>query len=427
MSQAALADDLMSPEAIRDPYGHFGRLRREDPVHWNERHRSWLVTRYADVDTCFRDRRLSSDRVVPHYAGHGAGPSGIDGPPDEERGWLATIRTVLADWMVFRDPPEHTRLRRSVSHAFTPHTVARMEPRVDEIVDELLDRVSGHGQIDVVREFAFPLPAIVIAELLGVPASDREFFKELSDELNPLVFGELSEPDRHERAGRALLTLSDYFRDLMRHYRAHPTDNLVSTLVARYEADGLSEDEIAANCVLLLFAGHETTTNLLACGLLALFEHPDQRELLQYHPGLATSAVEEFLRYDGPTKLSVRWVAEDIELAGRRIRTGQRVMLVQATANRDPEVFNRPDELVIDRANNPHLAFGLNIHYCLGAPLARLEARLALPRMLARFPELRSATADVQWHPTIMIRGPRALPVHLGPDVPAPPREGSLP
>lgn len=423
MSLAATVDDLMSPEAIRDPYGYFGRLRREDPVHWNERHRSWLVTRYADVEACFRDPRLSSDRVLPHYAGH-ADPPDAD-VPQGERAWLQTIRTVLADWMVFRDPPVHTRLRRSASHAFTPHTVARMEPRIGEIVDELLDRVSGRDEIDFVRELAFPLPAIVIAELLGVPASDRELFKELSDELSPLVFGELSEPDRRERAGRALLGLADYFRDLMRHYRAQPADNLVSTLVHRYEADGLSEDEVIANCVLLLFAGHETTTNLLACGLLALFEHPDQRELLRRDPALAARAVEEFLRYDGPTKLSVRWVAEDLELAGATIRVGQRVMLLQATANRDPDVFARPDELLIDRVHNPHLAFGLKTHYCLGAPLARLEARLAIPRTLARFPELRAAAAPLQWHPTIMIRGPRALPVHLGPDLRATRAEGA--
>ena len=417
MSEAALADDLMSPEAIRDPYGHFGRLRREDPVHWNERHRSWLVTRHADVEACFRDPRLSSNRVLPHYAGRGSDP--CDPPEDGHRSWLQTIRTVLADWMVFRDPPEHTRLRRSVSHAFTPNTVALLEPRVREIVDGLLDGLSGRAEVDVVREFAFPLPAIVIAELLGVPPEDREFFKELSDELNPLVFGELSEAGRHERAGRALLTLADYFRDLMRHYRAHPGDNLVSSLVARHEADGLSEDEVAANCVLLLFAGHETTTNLLACGLLALFEHPEQRAALQRDPGRAPGAVEEFLRYDGPTKLSVRWVADDVRLAGRAIRTGQRVMLLQATANRDPDVFDRPDELVLDRAVNPHLAFGLKTHYCLGAPLARLETRLSIPRMLQRFPLLRPTGTAPEWQPTIMIRGPRALRVHPGPDAAA--------
>jgi cytochrome P450 len=409
MTDAAIADDLMSPEAIRDPYRHFGPLRREDPVHWNERHRSWLVTRHADVEACFGDRRLSSDRVRPHYAGHD------DDPVDDGRAsWLRTIRTVLADWMVFRDPPAHTRLRRSVAQAFTPRTVALLEPRVQEIVDGLLDAVEGPDEVDLVREFAFPLPAIVIAELLGVPASDREYFKELSDELNPLVFGELTEGGRHERAGRALLTLADYFRDLMRHYREHPGDNLVSTLVARYEADGLTEDEVAANCVLLLFAGHETTTNLLACSLLALFEHPEQRVALQRDPGLAPRAVEEFLRYDGPTKLSVRWVAEDLRLGGREIRTGQRVMLLQATANRDPDVFDRPDELVLDRAVNPHLAFGLNIHFCLGAPLARLETRVAVPRLLERYPDLRPTGAAPEWQPTIMIRGPRTLPVHPG-------------
>lgn len=405
MSQATTSDDLLSAEAISDPYAYFGHLREVDPVHWNERHGSWVITRYAEVSACFRDSRISSDRVNPHFDERG---------DEANESWLELVRRVLAGWMVFKDPPEHTRLRGAVHRAFTPKTVRQLQPRVQLIIDELLNAWPSRGEVDFVKEFAFPLPAIVIAEMLGVPPSDRELFKQLSDDLHPLVFGGLSVPDRHERAGRALMRLADYMRDLLAHFRHRPADNLMSGLASRIATGDLTEDEVVANCVLLLFGGHETTTNLLANGLRALLLNADQLAGLRERPDVMPLAVDELLRYDGPAKLSVRWVAEDLDLAGQQIRAGQRTLLVQAAANRDPAVFDRPNDLILDRATNPHLAFGVGPHYCLGAPLARLEAQLAFAELLRRYPKARLADGELEWHRTLLIRGPKALPLHTG-------------
>lgn len=327
--------------------------------------------------------------------------------------WMGAVRSVLARWMVFMDPPEHTRLRRLVNRGFTPKTVQRLAPRVEELVEDLIDDLVADaepsGNTDFVSTFAFPLPAIVIAELLGVPAADRRLFKTWSDALRPLVFGALDEPGRHDRAARALLELADYFGGLIAEYRRRPADNLLCSLLTQQSDQRLSDEEIVATSVLLLFAGHETTTNLLANGLLALLRHPDELKRLRQDPAMAPRAVEELLRYDGPTKLSVRWVREGFDYAGFPIQSGQRVLLIHASANRDPAVFEHPDGLVLDREHNPHLAFGLAAHYCLGAPLARLEAAIALPRLLRRLPTLRLAGPDPVWQPTILIRGPQSL------------------
>jgi len=398
--------DLLSPELVADPYPALARLRAEAPVCWSERHGAWIVTRFDDVSAGFRDPRLSSDRVGSFLPDRPARRQ--DDAEDDP-----TAR-ILSNWMEFKDPPDHTRLRRLVQKAFTPRTVDSLRPRVQAIVEELLHELGQAGRGDFVRSFAYPLPAIVIAEMLGVPMEDRDLFKGWSDDILGLVFGG-GASDRHARARRGFRELEAYMDGMLRRFRAAPADNLLSALAAAEEqGDVLSRDEVIGTCVLLLFGGHETTTNLLGTSLWLLHRHPEALERLRRQPGLVPEALEEFLRYDGPSKMMVRWPIEDLELRGRKIRRGERVFLMQNAANRDPEAFPEPDRLDVERRANAHLGFGFGIHYCLGAPLARLEAQLALPALLQRFPRLRVETDTPEWNPTLLSRGLRSLPVSTG-------------
>ncbi|SSC25136.1 Cytochrome P450, B-class, partial [Klenkia terrae] len=397
--------DLFSPAAVADPYAVFDHLRDTDPVHWSPRYRSWIVTRHADVSAALRDARFSSDRISPFVDAKLSGP---DADPA-----LRQTFAVLADWMVFKDPPDHTRLRRLLRTAFTPRSVAALEPRVRALSDELLDAVAGAGRADLVGSYAYPLTAAVIAEMLGVPAADRDLFKGWSDSISALVFAGLGTPERYERAADGMLELRDYLGDLAERATRDPGDDLVSALVqARDDDDSLSHDEVISTGVLLLFAGHETTTNLIGNGLLALLQHPDQRALLESGEVGIGPAIEEFLRYDGPAKTVVRQMAVDVELGGQVLRAGQRVFLCPPSANRDPAVFARPGELDLTRRENPHVGFGFGLHYCLGAPLARLEAGVAIPAVLDRLPGLElDPAAELSWAPVLLSRGLTGLPV----------------
>lgn len=410
----AVLDDLFSPEAVANPHPLFAALRAEDPVHWNPRHRAWVLTRHDDVVAGFRDPRLSADRIVPFYERHGeAGEAELTDP----------VNRLLGGWMVFKDPPDHTRLRRLVSQAFTPRAVRRLEPRIHALVATLLDELAaraagGDGVVDVRSALAAPLPAMVIAEMLGVPASDHDRFAAWSDDIIALVFGAQGVPDRRARAERGLLELAGYFSDLIEARRARPADDLVGALIAAHdEGEALSADELLSTCTLLLFAGHETTTSLLTNGLAALLGAPDQLGRLRADPILLPTAVEELLRFEGPAKVEVRYAAEPVELRGRRIEPGSRVFLAAIAANRDPERFADPDRLDVARSPNPHLGFGYGLHFCLGAPLARLEATVALGAVLRRFPALAPAAdlGALPWHPTLVSRSLAALPVRLGP------------
>ena len=406
MTRLAVGDDLLSPDALSDPYTYFGQLRELDPVHWNELHRSWIVTRYEDVMAGYKDGRLSSDRVVPHFEARLSAP---------EREEMEPVLRTLSRWMVFNDPPEHGRLRAITRDAFSPRTVEAMRPRVKAVVEDLLGGLEGKATADFVADFAFPLPAIVIAELLGVPPGDRELFKSWSTDLKALVFGALDDGQRHQRARQAIDALSAYFADLVAHYRRRPGDNLISSfLVPEAGRPPVDAGELIPMLILLLFAGHETTTNLLANGLLALLRNPDQLDRLRQEPSAMTSAVEELLRFDGPAKLSVRWVASDLEMRGTRIAKGDRLLLVNASANRDPRRFADPDRLDLGRTDNAHLAFGYGRHYCLGASLARLEASLAFSTITERLPRIQlQADGELRWQPTILGRELEQLPIRL--------------
>ena len=345
---------FLSAEVVADPYPYLHALRSEDPVHWSKLHQAWVLTRYDDVSRAFLDERFSSARVGSLLP--------IE-PSNEERDAFAPIVRLLGNWMVFTDPPDHARLRRLARAAFSVRIVERLRPTIESLVERFIADIAREGQVDFVARFASPLPANVIAALLGVPVVDRGRFQRWSEEMAPLVFGGGQTGQRRDRALGSLVALEAYFRDLLDRYRSEPGENLLSALArAEEKGDVLSADEVIGNCVLLLFAGLETTANLLGTGVLHLDRHPEERRRLEANPALAPVAVEELLRYDGPSKMQGRIAAEDVEIRGRRIRAGERVLLCQAAANRDPERFPEPDRLDFDRPDNEHLAFGVGMH-----------------------------------------------------------------
>jgi cytochrome P450 len=397
--------DLLRPAAVADPFPDLATIRAADPVHWSVRHRAWLITRYDDVAAVHTDPRLSSDRMTPLLEGLRAHGSSAR---------LVRMMEVLAAWMTFKDGADHRRLRFLVNRAFTPRVVARMREQVATITDGLLDALPPSGEADLVAGYAYPLPAIVIAEMLGVPSADRDRFKAWSGDISSLVFGAVDDPDRHDRAEFGMTELVEYFQGLIEAAEGGGDETLLDHLVrVRGEGgDALSQDELLAMCTLLLFGGHETTTNLLSSGTLALLRDPAERERLEADPALAEAAVEEFLRFDGPAKVSVRVAAEPIELRGKTIARGDRVFLCLAAANRDPENFADPDRLDLSRAPNRQIGFGVGPHYCLGAPLARLEGQVSIPLVFRRLRGLRLVEdANLEYAPTLLSRSLRALPV----------------
>lgn len=385
------------PEFRADPYPMYHRLRVEDPVHRSTlMEDTWIVARYADGAAVLHDRRFGWEGAQELLLDRlGPGP----------------IQRVRSKWMLFMDPPDHTRLRTLVNKAFTPRVVEAMRPHIREIVDELLGAVEGAGRMDVIADFAYPLPVIVICEMLGVPTEDRETFKgwsrDLARTLDPAVSPELIEQTRE-----AALAFQEYFTALIAERRARPRDDLISALIAAEEqGDRLSEEELLATLLLLFGAGHETTMNLIGNGTLALLRHPDQLERLRGEPALAVSAVEELLRYDGPVQLAGRIAGEDVEIRGKPIRKGEIVVPLLGAANRDPAQFPDPDRLDLTRTDIRHLTFGGGVHFCLGAPLARVEGQIAITTLLRRLPGLKLETDVPEWRETVTLRGLKALPV----------------
>jgi cytochrome P450 len=324
------------------------------------------------------------------------------------------IIQMIDNHLLSHDPPDHTRLRNLVGKAFTSRMVNQMQPRIEAIADQLLDRVEPQGQMDLIEDYAFPLPIIVIAELLGLPVEDRQQLREWSNAFIAPVQGEAE----YQLFKAQMLAFTDYLRMLFKERRRERRQDLITAMVQAEEAgDKLSEAELFSMVILLIVAGHETTVNLIGTGMLSLLRQPDQLERLKREPALIDGAIEELLRYDGPVETSTpRWAAEDVEIGGQRIRRGQQVEVVLAAANRDPAQFAQPDRLDITRQDNRHLDFGLGLHYCLGAPLARMEGRIALMKLLQRLPQLRLAAPvkRLQWLRLPPVRGLRSLPVRWG-------------
>jgi cytochrome P450 len=392
--------DLTDPVFQADPHPVYAEWRRTGPVRRTRLPSgltAWLVTRYEDARRALADPRLSKQSGFS--VGSSPAVGRLDGPA-----------AVLSRHMLAVDPPDHTRLRRLVSAAFTPRRIEALRPRIEEITRDLLDAVEGRERVDLIDTFAFPLPIQVICELLGVPVQDRDAFREWS---NVIVAGAQA-GDRLEPAMRALV---GYIMALLAERRATPGDDLLSGLIqVRDQEDRLTEEELSAMVFLLLIAGHETTVNLIGNGAYLLLRERDQWERLRAEPDLLPTAIEEFLRYEGPVETSTFRVAtEDLEIGGVTIAAGDPVMVVLLSANRDEDRFPDAGELRLDRTQNPHLAFGHGIHYCLGAPLARMEAQVAFTQLLERHPGLRLAVPaeDLRWRPGLLLRGLADLPVRL--------------
>jgi cytochrome P450 len=393
-----------NPTVLADPFPLFARLRDEEPAHWSPALKAWVLTRYEDVKRVCLDGGMSSDRLRPFFAAL----------PSAEALRMAELMRVLTLWMVFRDPPEHTRLRRLTGRVFNVRSIQALRPVVESLTAWLLDQLAERSEFDFIADFAGPLPALVIMDMLGVPRNDLARLKRLSDEMALFIGSARETPGKYERAEAATREMAALFRALVDERRVEPRRDLLSELVhLSDDGEQLSEDELVATCVLLLFAGHETTTHHITNGLAALLRFPEQMEKLRRDPQLAPAAVEELLRYDGPIGAQVRIVQEPQRFHGCEFQRGERVFLMMNAANRDPRAYREPDRVDLARHGPAHLSFGFGAHICLGFPLARLEGQIALPAVLARWRHIEPATSATQWLDSLVLRGMTAFPVRV--------------
>jgi cytochrome P450 len=396
-----------TPAYRENPYPVLAALRADDPVHWSPALKGWVLTRHGDVQRVLKSDEMSADKMTPFYAAL----------PTETRARIDSLMRYLATWLPFRDPPDHTRLRMLIARAFTPKAMASIKPNIENITTLLLDRMHGKDQVDLIEDFANPLPAYVIMDMLGVPRSMLPEMKSWSDDIRLFIGTARGVPDKYERVRRGTEAMANAFRTLVAERRVALKDDILSTLVAANEADvgRLSDDDLIATSILFLFAGHETTTSLIAMGSMGLMA---DQECRQQFLGLNTqgvqTAVEEFLRYDGPTPVMMRIALQDDTIGDKAIHKGDRVWTMIGAANRDPAEFTNPDRLVLARSPNRHVTFGYGPHFCLGAPLARLEAQIALPALHRRYPHMRQTSNEIAWADGLGLRGPDRLPVALG-------------
>jgi pimeloyl-[acyl-carrier protein] synthase len=390
---------LLDPDVLANPYPLFKRLRDHDPVHWDPFLHAWIVTRYEDVVTVLT--KFSADRTPTPEQLDAMGMSALN-----------PIAQVMVKQMLFLDAPAHTRLRSLCSTAFTPAKVALLQQRIQEIADQLLDKALETGRMDIIAGYASPLPAIVTAEMLGVPIDDHEQLKDWSTDFAEMLGNFQHNPDRSERVLKSVEGMLMYFRAAMRGQSRNPRPGLVGALM-NAEVDGarLNDDEIIANLIVTMVGGQETTTNLIGNGLVTLLRNPGQLELLRSDPTILPSAIEELLRYESPSQHTARLAHEDLTLGGKSIRKRQAVIAVMAAGNRDPERFPDPDRLDLRRTDNRHLAFGWGAHFCFGAPLARLEGRIAFETLLRRVSNITLEPVDLVWRENLGLRGLKSLPV----------------
>jgi cytochrome P450 len=392
--------DPLQPEFQEDPYAVYRRYREADPVHWGvpstpRAEGSWYLFRYEDVTAALRDPRLGREwrEVIPVE----------DQPPPPEPGSFAWLSR---HWIVFKDPPDHTGIRGLLNKAFSPRTIEALRPEVEAIADDLgSSAFSKRGEVDLISAFAYPLPVLVIAHILGVPVEDRDRFRAWSGALATAIdITPESDPEMLERATVAMNEMADYLREIMAERRAVPQEDLISTLLsAEEDGQGLGEDELIANLIFLLLAGHETTVNLIGNGTLALLRNPEQLALLGVG-SLVPRAVDELLRYESPVQFTSRVAQDDLQIGDKRIKRGEDVGIVLGSANRDPDRFPDPDRLDITREAGRSAAFGLGIHFCLGASLARLEAEIAFQVLLSHLQQMR-VVGKPTWKSTIFLRG----------------------
>jgi hypothetical protein len=388
-SIAGLDEFLVSKEFLEDPYPTLRQLREEDPVHWSDSIGGWILTRYDDVVTTFKD--------VSRYSSEGLLARAVEYLPPESRAKFKIFEDHFHQKsLIHSDPPDHTRLRAAVTKALTPRLVEAMRPRIEAIANELMDSVQQDGRMDVVRDLAIPLPVTVLAEIFGVPASDQPLFKAWADD--SLAFQGVNKPPEEvlERSQKALVGIREYIASLIKERRRRPRADLLSELLAD-EGGTLSETELINTCITLLIAGHETTTALIGNGVYTLLRYADQWQLLQNDPSLLTSAIEEILRYEGPVTRLPRLMKQDAEMGGKQLRKGQMAFPMLNAANRDPAYFTDPDRFDIRRQKNRHIAFGVGIHFCVGAALARTEGHIVFRTLMERLPRIRLAEDKPDW------------------------------
>lgn len=374
-----------TPEFVEDPYPTYHRLRAEDPVHFSERLGAWMLTRYGDIDSVFRDDTFSSDRATAR----------------KFKGTPSSLRSISSD------PPEHTAVRGTITATLTTSVIERMRPRVAALVDTLLDDLRGRDHFDLIADFAYPLPITVIAELFAVPEDDRDQFEEWSRRMAR------SMDHFYSGMGGGLGEMVQYCERLARERQKNPGDDLISAMLQTGE---LTYAEIVGLCATLIFAGHETTTNLIGNGMLALLRDPEQLGAMRamgHDVPKVRVAVEELLRFDSPAQMLSRVVSQDVEMDGKTLAAGDSLLVVLGAGNRDPSVFKDPDSLDVTRHPNPHLGFGVGLHYCVGAALSRREAQVAIPALLERYPRV-SLAGPPRWRDTIVLRGLESLPLHVG-------------
>jgi cytochrome P450 len=398
----AIHDDLFARDVINDPYSYFGHLREEDPVHWNKKYQVWIITRHADLVWITRHPELFSSELPmrpPPY------------PPIDasDLGLFEAIRKSQNQRFINHDRPEHTAMRRVIHGYFTPTYVASWRPLVQSAITDLLDAAEEKGRMDVMADFATPLPVLVIAQMMGVPLADRPYIRELAKKL---LAGGQGAPDRLRTQTAGMQGMLEYLSPLVAERIDNPGDDFVSVVASGEKRGIFTRHQVLVNCSLLLLAGHETTINLLCNGTLAFLRHPEQWALFKQDPaGWAKQATEECLRYDPPVKSIQRIAAQDVELRGKVLRKDDRLRWFISSANRDPEVFAYPQTFDITRDPNPHVAFGSGVHHCLGATLARLEGQEAFKALAERFPTLHVETEELEYQPSMTFRSLKALPV----------------
>lgn len=401
-------DDLLSDEAINRPFAFYASLRESDPVHYNPQWGGWVITRYDDVNRAFRN---SDDFSVNRMAGPWGQNEDLEEPSSR-----AKLLKILAKWMVFNDQPDHKRLRGLVGRAFTPKRIEQLRPQAQGLVQRLVAEIPRGEPTDFLGDFAFHLPAIIIADYLGIPAEERDLVKKWSNDLAGVIFVRGEDTDRSTRAEHAVAEMIDYLRPILADRRKSPKNDLLSAMAdATDSGDESAEFELIANIILLVFAGHETTMNTLANGIVAFDRQPDQWMRLRREEGLERPATEEILRYEGPIRAQARWAKNTVELRGKTIEAGSRVLLAVMSANHDPEVFVDPDRLVIDRSPNPHLAFGAGSHQCLGSPLARVELQETFKELARQFERIEVVSDSLIYNRTIVSRSLQELRVAAHP------------
>lgn len=390
---------LLDPEVLANPYPLYARLRTEAPVYWDPYLHAWVVTRYADVVTVLHHFSANRTPTPEQFAALGLAE-------------LGPVSQLMVKQMLFMDAPDHTRLRGLASMAFTPARVEVLRSHIQEIMDRLLEPLVDAGRMDVIADLAAPLPAIVTAEMLGVPTSDSDQLKAWSADFAEVLGNFQHNPDRASRTLKCVAEMTAYFRAAIQRLRTEPSEGLINALMtAEMDGDRLTDEEIIANSIVTMVGGQETTTNLIGNGVLALLRNPDQLERLRSDLGLIPSAVEELLRYESPSQHTARIAPQDTDLGGKQIRKGQAVIAVMGAGNRDPERFPDPDRLDIARTDNRHLAFGWASHFCFGAPLARIEGQIALEAIVRRLPDLTLEPGSLVWRDNLGLRGLISLPV----------------